>query len=242
VLPPEESFLAADEVRVWQIELEATGDPLPALPNILSEDERARAARFHFDRDRRRFCMARVGLRRILGAYLGVAPEAVRFGYSSHGKPHLDPAIHGEALRFNLSHSGELALVALAYRREVGVDVEVIRPLPDREAIAERFFSPGEVRQLRALPDEQREEAFFACWTRKEALIKAHGGGLSLPLDDFQVSLAPAAPATPLPVLGAREELRRWSLRALSPAPGTIAAVAAEGYDWRLRMVSRVAG
>jgi 4'-phosphopantetheinyl transferase len=138
------------------------------------------------------------------------------------------------SLRFNVSHSHSLALYAITRAREVGVDVEHIRPEIAQEKIAERFFSPREVTVLRALPTPLQASAFFACWTRKEAFIKAKGDGLTLPLDQFDVSLAPGEPATLLRTAWDPQEAACWALQDLAPAPGYRAAVAVAGHAWRL--------
>lgn len=211
----------------------------PNLQRALSADELHRAARFRFQRDRQRFVISRGLLRAILGRYLDTAPGELRFRYSEHGKPSLVPAFDGGGLRFNLSHSDGLALYAVARGREVGVDLERVRPVLEAEQIAERFFSARENAALRALPAHLKSRAFFACWTRKEAFVKAVGGGISLPLDRenanafFDVFPVPGEP-TMLSGTGERSrESSGWAVRPLLPAPGYVAALAAEGRDWR---------
>jgi 4'-phosphopantetheinyl transferase len=214
-------------------------EELASLLQVLSTEERARAGRFHFQQDRDAFTAARGTLRRLLGSYLDRQPEDLRFVLGPHGKPALLPGTPEAALRFNVSHSGELALIACAWNREVGVDVEKHRPGFAGEAIARRFFSAVEVTSLMALPEAQREAAFFACWSRKEAYIKARGRGLSLSLASFDVSLAPGEPAA---LLASRDDPReegRWSLRALDVVDGYSAAVVVEGKGWRLRCLDR---
>lgn len=226
--------LTADAVHVWRIALEI-GDSLHSrLRDILAVDERQRADRFHFEKDRRHFTAGRGALRTILAGYLGRRPEEIRFTYTNYGKPLLTGA--NEALRFNLSHSHGLALLAVTLGREIGVDIEFIRDNLERdgELLAERFFSPREVATLRSLPPEMRREAFFHCWTRKEAYIKAHGMGLSLPLDQFDMTLHPEEPAALLATRHDPAEARRWSMRSLLPAEGYVGALAVEGHSWRL--------
>jgi 4'-phosphopantetheinyl transferase len=156
----------------------------------------------------------------------------LRFCCNAHGKPALVPGSWAEDLRFNLSHSYGLALFAFAPHRDVGVDVEYVRPSLTDDRLAERFFSTQEVTALRALPESAQAEAFFHCWTRKEAYIKARGGGLSIGLASFAVSLAPGH-LTNLPITGhGGPEAGRWSLRALVPGRGYVACLAAEGADW----------
>jgi 4'-phosphopantetheinyl transferase len=233
--PPETLGLACDEVHVWRASLDQqTPSQIQSFLDNLSEDEQARAERFHFEGDREHFVVARGVLRAILGNYLNRAPECLSFCYSSHGKPVLAGESGKDAIRFSVSHSHGVALYAVTRGREVGIDLERIRfDLPVAE-IAERFFSPREVAMLRALPTGVQQQAFFRCWTCKEAYIKARGEGLSLPLDQFDVSLVPGEPAA---VLGTRpdsSEASRWSLQELTSAPGYAAALAVEGHHWRL--------
>jgi 4'-phosphopantetheinyl transferase len=173
--------------------------------------------------------MARATLRLLLGRYLDSDPARLRFCYGAHDKPALAPESGGDSPRFNVSHSHGLALIALTRSREIGVDLEQIRPEIALENIARRFFSQAEVATLFALPPRERGEAFFACWTRKEAYIKAKGGGLTIPLDQFDVSLGRGKPAAILSTRWDPTEACRWSLRDLYPGPGYAAAVAVEG-------------
>ena len=232
--PPEALHLGGAEVHVWQAGLDRPPAQVHTLLHTLSTDERARAERFHFRRDREHFIVARGLLRAILGRYLNREPGRLQFRYSPYGKPALAQDSGGTGLCFNVSHSHGLALYAVTRGREVGVDVEHIRPTPHLEQIAERFFSHREVSALLSLPQDLRAVAFFLCWTRKEAYIKAKGEGLSLPLDRFDVSLIPGEPAALLGTRGDPREAYRWSLRELTPAPGYAAALAVEGHGWRL--------
>jgi 4'-phosphopantetheinyl transferase len=234
-LPPPAAALAGDEVHVWRARLDAPPESVRRLFDLLAPDERERAARFHFQRDRDRFTIARALLRGILGGYLNSGPERLRFEYGAQGKPSLAAEHNPVGLRFNVSHSEGVALFAAALGREVGVDVERVSARVECEEIAGRFFSPREVAALRALPAALREAAFFNCWTRKEAYIKARGEGLTLPLDGFDVSLAPGEPAALLANRLDPAEVSRWSLRELAPWPGFAAALAAEGHGWRLK-------
>jgi len=226
--------LGGEDVHVWRAALARTPREVEALKGLLSEDELSRAERFHFPHDRSNFVVARGTLREILSLYLGLPPELLQFGYSAFGKPELNGAPAETRLRFNLSHAGGLALYAVAAGREVGVDVEVVRESVPCEELAASFFSRREVAALLALPACDRTRAFFECWTRKEAYIKAHGEGLSLPLDSFDVSLAPGEPAALLGTRGGREA-SGWTLRELTPGQGYAAAVAVEGDGRRLR-------
>jgi 4'-phosphopantetheinyl transferase len=207
--------LKPGSVHVWIVDLESS----PATAEVLSPSELARAARFRFARDRRRFIASHAALREILAAYTGILPASLEFIALPHGKPAL---VSGD-LRFNLSHSADLALVALASGAEVGVDIERIRAQLELEAIARRFFSPSETDALLAYPEPERESAFFRCWTRKEAYVKALGGGLTISLASFAVSLDPNRAA----LLSGVEA--PWTLHSLDVHPAYCAALAVAG-------------
>jgi 4'-phosphopantetheinyl transferase len=226
--------LAQGKVHLWCTQLDRLASEIKALQQTLSADERTRAARYHFQKDRDQFVVARGLLRTLLGRYLGVSPEHLRFRYNAYGKPGLNSEFDGGTLRFNLSHSHGLVLYALTRGRDIGVDVEHIRPEFAEGQIAERFFSPREVTLLRRLPVALQPIAFFHCWTRKEAFIKARGEGMTLPLDQFDVSLTPGEPARLLHTQWDPQEPLRWSLRELAPAPGYVGAVAVEGGNWQI--------
>lgn len=237
ISPPAQPRLSENEIHIWRIQLDAA---VLERSDTLAPDEEARAARFHLSRDRERFVAARSALRIILGSYLRVNARDIHFDYGPHGKPALRPGWDEgalpshQALTFNLAHTRGIALCAVACRRAVGVDIEYLRPELAHEPIAERFFSAGEVAALRSLPAPQQPLAFFRCWTRKEAFVKARGEGLAFALDRFEVSLAPDAPPALLNVTGAPAEAGRWSLCELVPAPGYVAALAVEGAGYHL--------
>ena len=233
--PPERLILGPAEVHVWRGRLALDPNGLERRRKTLSGDEQARAARYRFLKDRDSFIAARGMLRGILGRYLGRAPETVQFDYGPHGKPALPHEPGGVRLRFNLSHSGGLALCAVASRRELGIDIEHQRPELADESVAERFFSAREVATLRSVPPAQQQAAFFACWTRKEAYLKAVGGGLTIPLDRVEVSLAPGEPAALLCTEAGPADARRWSVCELAPGTGYTAALVVEGHDWQPR-------
>ncbi len=224
--------LSEREVHIWQAGLDRSPSQTHSYLLTLSSDERARADRFYFRKDRESFIVARGVLRSILGRYLNRAPESLRFHYSSHGKPALDVDSGGDVIRFNLSHSHRMALYAIARDREVGIDIEFVREGPLADRIAEQFFSPNEVRTLQALPSVHQRHAFFLCWTRKEAYIKGRGEGLSLPLDQFDVSLTPGEPAKLMSTRPDPLEAERWLLQDLTlEQAGYAAAIAIEGGD-----------
>jgi 4'-phosphopantetheinyl transferase len=226
--------ISRDEVDVWSIPLAQPDDLVARLTEALSPDERARAARFVFPRDRRRFAVARGALRSILAGYLGLTPSALAFAYGPRGKPRLADRAD---LDFNLAHSHELALCAVTAGRPVGVDVEWLRPLSDLLSVARTAFSPAELAALLAGSEAERPAAFFRCWTRKEAYIKARGDGLSLPLDAFDVSLAADEPPALLANRLDPAEPARWTLHSLAPADGYLGALAVAGPPIGLRLL-----
>jgi len=218
--------LKTPAVDIVGVHLDASAGIIAALWQLLSRDEQERAEKFRFSEHRQHYIVARGNLRRLLAERLRIAPRAVEFVENNYGKPKLAP-VHGSAdLDFNLSHSGALALYAFTSGRAVGVDVELIREIPDIDDLAERFFSPTEIASLKAFPVAQRSSAFLACWTRKEAFIKALGQGLSCPLDAFDVTIDPDAPARITRIKASIERVANWTMQAFAPSPCYIAAVA----------------
>ena len=214
-----------------------------SLLDMLSGDERVRAARFRTTELRKRFVVAHGALRTILSGYLGIPPGAVRFDTTESGKPY----VPGAGLTFNLSRSEGLALCALTVAGQVGVDIECLRPVDDEDAIAHRYFAPGEMRQYEAVRSPERTAAFFSTWTRKEAFVKAVGTGLQRELSSFEVEVSPNA-ACPRLTLDPEDHQARWSLRSFSPRPQYIAAVALdrdiealEFFDWSAGALATIA-
>jgi 4'-phosphopantetheinyl transferase len=232
-LPQSTLKLSSNDVHIWIAELNSLTMHVHQFAQYLNDEKRMRANRFHLKQDREQFSVCRGVLRIILGQYLRIEPNRIQFSYGPHGKPYLEETVGDSTLRFNLGHSNDIALYAFTRCREIGVDIEYLRALPDADQVANRFFSADENAALHALPASQRRQAFFNCWTRKEAYIKAIGKGLAQPLDQFEVSLAPTDPVNLLHVEGAPKEASRWSLNALTPAPGYVAALAVEGHNWR---------
>lgn len=226
--------LPEDEVQLWRVDLDAIAGDENRWQKLLSGDERTRAARFHFARDRQRFAAGRAWLRIILASYLSADPAALGFIYSAKEKPSLAPPHAEYGLSFNLSHSGGIALLAFARGREIGIDVEQLRSDFDLEAIARRFFSAQEQSHIFALPPEHRAMAFFRCWTRKEAYIKATGDGLSLPLSQFDVSIAAGETDALLATRPDASEAARWRLREVPAGTGFVAALCMEGRQSNL--------
>jgi len=210
------------------VQLEACERNYSRCLSWLSPDENARAARFRFDEHRRAFVLGRGALRALLANYLNITPDAVPFVYGPHGKPALAPELEHRArgLRFNASNSGNFAAYAFTTGCEIGIDIERHRPLTDLERIARRFFSAEETAELLGLSGGQRTDAFFHCWTRKEAFIKAMGGGLSIPLASFQVTLRPGDGARLVSINGSTAAAGEWTMASFDPAPGFAGAVA----------------
>ncbi|GAK60373.1 4'-phosphopantetheinyl transferase [Candidatus Vecturithrix granuli] len=236
VFPREHPVLTQDEVHIWRVALDMPASNLQQFSEILADDERLRADRFRFPQHRNHFIAARGALRTLLGRYSGMPPEKLRFEYNQYGKPALSGNLNASLLQFNLSHSGELALYAFVRNCEVGIDIEYTRRRIDQiEQIARRYFSDTETTALSALPEHLRQQAFFNCWTRKEAYIKARGKGLSLPLHQFDVTLAPGEPARLLATRDDPSQLAHWTMQALQPGPDYIGAIVIEGHNWNVK-------
>ena len=223
---PSSPVIWPNEVHIWRARLDV--DWSWTFDEALCLEDRARADRFRFESDRRRFCVARASLRLILGRYLKAKPGRLQLDTNEYGKPYFADQKAAQGLRFNLSHSHQLALIAIARNREVGVDVEYVRPDFATDEVAGNFFSLAEVEQLRSLPSGLKTQAFFNCWTRKESYIKARGEGIYCPLDQFDVSLSPGSPAMLLNSRIDSKELGRWTFQDLFPENGYAATVAVE--------------
>lgn len=231
--------ISPDQLHVWSASLERTEWERVQFLQTLSADEKERAGRFYFDRDREHYVVGRGLLRYLLSRYLHIEPAEVCFAYGEHGKPKLADVMQAEKenrLAFNLSHSHGMALLAFGINRDIGVDIEPVRPLSDANQIAERFFSAREYRQFTAVSPAQQPQAFFNGWTRKEAYIKAIGDGLTCPLDAFDVTLTPGHPAQLLRIRGSVAEAAKWKLCSLEPRPEYVGAVIASGNDWNLKL------
>jgi len=234
--PERDIQLSEGDVHVWRVLFERFAHEADTYLPILSDEEKERAERFHFDSGRIQYLVTRTALRKTLARYTNADAHTLCFEYSAHGKPSLSGA---DAPQFNVAHSGGLALIAVAKEGMVGVDVEARRPDFAGQRIANRFFSAREAGALRNLPPEQHERGFLNCWTRKEAYIKARGDGLSCPLDSFDVSLAPGEPAQLLSVKSDPCEAALWTMHELSLGDDFAAAVAVRGpferlccWDW----------
>ncbi|HEX7288663.1 MAG TPA: 4'-phosphopantetheinyl transferase superfamily protein [Candidatus Angelobacter sp.] len=239
--------LSPGRVDIWSVDLSLPEQHIQRCRSVLCEEENQRAGHFHFARDRNRFIAARTAMRTILAQYLNAAPQDVALVYSARGKPELAPELNESGLRFNLSHSRDCALLAVTLHSAVGADIESIRQEIRTDEIAKHYLSRGEVNALLAVPPNERRSAFFSCWTRKEAYIKAVGAGLSLALDSFDVAFGPGVAAALLRVDEDPQEILRWRMYGLSAPPGYAAALVVEGkehclqqrvWDWQ-EMLSR---
>jgi 4'-phosphopantetheinyl transferase len=210
-------------IDVWVCPLERAGELRDEYAELLSEQERDKAARFRFEHLRDAYLLGRGVTRAILARYLDRPAAGLHFRLGHQGKPYLE---NGGRWQFNVSHSGSLLVLGVTDIGELGIDIERIWPLPDVRAIAQRFFSANEAAELEALPPDQLYEGFFACWTRKEAFLKATGEGLSRLLESFEVSFGPGRPARFLRIDNPHDDAAAWSLLSFTPAPGYAGAVA----------------
>ena len=219
------------QVDLWYADLDSFS--ADHLEPVLCAEELGRAHRFHFAKDKKHFIVTRALLRTLLGAYLGTDPRLLILAYGKMGKPFVTAEFEGR-ISFNLAHSGGRAIYAFTESRALGVDLELIREETAGDDIAKRFFSASEIEELQTVPLELRREAFFNCWTRKEAYIKARGEGLSMPLDGFRVSLKPGDLAALLSNHSDLTEVERWEMRSIPVAAGYVAALVVEGHGWAL--------
>jgi 4'-phosphopantetheinyl transferase len=233
-----DGILQDDEVHVWLVDLIAWEKAADSLLELLEPAERERAARFKFPGPRNQFVISRASLRLALGRYLGIEAREIRFRTTKNEKPELAANSTLNDLRFNLSHTDGATVFAITRRRQVGVDVERIRMDTNAMELAERFFSHPEVEWLRSQPASEQIPAFFSCWTGKEAYIKAHGEGLSMPLSSFGVLpvAGGASSKLQLEVYKDSQETRRWSIWQLELGSGLRAALAVEGESCRVRL------
>jgi 4'-phosphopantetheinyl transferase len=224
ITPP----LGEGEIHVWCRPLDRETASVEAFSGLLSADEQYRARRFRFERDRNEFIVSRGTLRTLLAAYQGIPAGQLQFAYSAFGRPSLIERKNFTPIEFNISHSGGVTLLAFSRSRRIGIDIEEGRRDFDPTDIAEKFFSQSERSALRDLPPDLRYEAFFCCWTRKEAFIKALGEGLSHPLDAFDVSLTRGVTAALLATRPNADEVARWALRDIAAPEGYLASLAIE--------------
>jgi 4'-phosphopantetheinyl transferase len=228
---PRAAPLAGNEIHVWATTLAAPPSVLENFATTLSPEEKERAYKFKFEKHRNRFIAGRGALRAILAPYLRANAAKLRFVYSANGKPALAEEFAGDGIHFNLAHSEEMVLVAVTRMGAVGVDVEGVRPVKDVEELVARFFSQRESEAFRKVSDDQKPAAFFNLWTRKEALLKATGEGITRSLSLVEVSFLPGEPARLLAISGDAAKAAEWSLRELAPAAGFTGAIAIQAQD-----------
>jgi len=230
---PSSPDLSSDRVDVWRVHLDEPSSTV-SISSVLSPDELTRARRFHFEKDRIHFTRCRFALRSLLASYLAIPATEIRFEYLTGGKPRLPAEQNPRALQFNVSHSANMALIAVGIEQRLGVDIEKIRGDVDTTSLAERFFSLRERAGLQALPDHLCVPGFFACWTRKEAFLKATGAGFSFPLADFSVTTHPDLDPELEDINGNPDARKQWFLANVSVADGYCATVALERSHSRL--------
>jgi 4'-phosphopantetheinyl transferase len=228
--PPVERRLTQDVVHVWRLRFEGWASRVDECRSLLSLAERGRADRFRSEKDRIQHVLTHAVLRLLLGRYLALEPKQVRFAIGPRGKPEIAPALNAAGLRFNVSHTRGLALLAFTRGRDVGVDVETARFVTGADDIAARLFSSRESACFRALPDDQKQAAFLNCWTRREAYLKATGEGIAESPDQIEVSFAPGEPARLLSLRGDPNAAAAWHLQELVPGPEYVAALAVKGH------------
>lgn len=229
---PKQPTLLANQIHVWCVDLHVSDLTLLRLKSFLNAEELKRAERFHFEKDQIQFTAARGYLREILGAYTQLPPASLNFKYQEHGKPAL--ALENRQLQFNLSHTKGFALYAIAHQYNVGIDIESQERTIAADELAARFFAPAEVEMLARTPANLKSQAFFNIWTRKEALIKALGKGLSFPLDQFVVNAAESAKL--LEIRGDKKIAQAWALYSLQPAQNYIGALAVDAPAEKLEI------
>ncbi|WP_233862425.1 4'-phosphopantetheinyl transferase family protein [Paraburkholderia adhaesiva] len=223
---------SAQEVHVWQWDLDAGSSGFDGYWEMLSAQERERANKFRFERHRRRYVTGRGELRRILGRYLALSPQALALGVGQEGKPFCTNEPSGWSICFNLSHCENSAALAIANGFEVGIDIERVRPI--EACVPLEIFSAREHAQFAALPDAEQQAVFFESWARKEACLKALGTGFMLPPTHFEFDLSSHGDTTPLIVGGTAQEAAQWRVRELSAGPDCAGAVAARRTGWSI--------
>jgi 4'-phosphopantetheinyl transferase len=227
--------LLSNEVHVWCASLYQQSQHLAEFLSLLCTDEKSRAERFYFERDRNRFIIGRGILRTILSSYLDTEASRLEFDYNPYGKPALKTLFTDKVLQFNLSHSKDLAIYVFTWNRRVGIDLEYVHAMPDINHFAEQFFSPRESEFIDSLPGKQKLGAFFKIWTCKEAFLKANGSGLITPINQAEVSLMAGGTAHLTAIGDDPQQAACWHLESFAPAIGYQASIAIEGHDWQMK-------
>jgi len=236
-VPGADYRLTNQRIDLWPILLAGNAEVLQACKALLSSEELKRAEAFHFEHIQHQYTFAHGVLRLLLARYANQNPATLHFVTGVRGKPRLASV---DGTEFNLSHSDDVALIGVTTGQEIGVDIEKLRPIRDMDELAQRFFCPAESEDLSSVAVEQRPDAFFRCWTHKEAYLKAIGDGLRTPLDSFRVTLRPGEPARILQINGSVEEAGKWSLYTIDTIPAYAAAVAHAGHARSLRVMRMI--
>lgn len=226
--------LAGDEIHVWSASLVQPAAVVADFSALLALDEKNRAARFHFAKDRDHYIVGRGLLRRLLGAYLGLDPAWVAFRYGNYGKPALKAGDLNHTLEFNLAHSGGRALYAFCWNRPLGIDLEQVRAMDHQDDFAAQIFSASESALIASLDGEQKQQAFFKIWTCKEAFFKASGDGLTKPIDQAEIALDVGETARLVSINGDARQAHGWQLETFQPAVGYYAALAFQGQPCKI--------
>jgi 4'-phosphopantetheinyl transferase len=226
--------LTGSDLHIWCASLNGSQEDLPCYLSLLSPDEKVRAKRFYFEKDRNRFITGRGLLRILLGSYLGLEPSAIQFTYGIHGKPALTSRFNGKVLEFNLSHSKGKAVYVFNWDQPVGIDIEYGHPLKNMDDFALQFFTPNECKFIHSLSKDRKQESFLKIWTCKEAFLKANGSGLTTPINQVEVSLTTEGTATLTSIGGDREQAARWRLKLFTPIAGYQASLAIEGHHGKI--------
>jgi 4'-phosphopantetheinyl transferase len=231
---PHSQPLTDPDLHIWRASLSGSLDELSYFDSILSPDEKARADRFYFERDRNRYIFGRGILRTLLGGYLQGQASKITFVYGPHGKPAIESGRLNKTLQFNLAHSNDWAVYAFGWDMPLGIDLEHVRPMPDVDDLAKRFFSPSESTLIHSLFDDQKWETFFTIWTCKEAFLKASGSGLTLPLDQFEVSPKANGGMKLTSISGNLKSAARWRLETFKPLADYQSAIAVENHSGKI--------
>lgn len=231
---PHSQRITDSDLHIWRAALSGSLPELSYFDSILSPDEKARADRFYFERDRNRYIFGRGILRTLLGGYLQVEPSKIMFVYGPHGKPAIESVRSNKPLQFNLAHSNDWAVYAFGWVHPIGIDLEHIRPMPDVDDLAERFFSASERVLIHSLSGDQKWETFFSIWTCKEAFLKATGSGLTVPLDQFEVSPKADAGMRLTSISGNSKPAAGWRLETFKPIAGYLSAIAVEDHSGKI--------
>ena len=227
-------LLMDSDLNIWRASLSGSLDELSYFDSLLSPDEKARAERFYFERDRNRYIFGRGILRVLVGSYLQVEASKITFVYGPHGKPAIESMHSNKTLQFNLAHSNEWAVYAFGWDQPLGIDLEHIRPMPDVDDLAERFFSATESALIHSLADEQKWETFFTIWTCKEAFLKASGSGLTSPLNQFEVSPKASGGMRLTSISGNPKPAARWRVEIFKPIADYQSAIAVEDHSGKI--------